>query len=1801
MPQALAFAGGMFGIGAGAAGVVAGTAAVAGTTAAAWGVGAAFAATTLGSLTVSLLTSTAISALQRALAPSPTGGGITLSTTVSGEDQPETIILGLYATGGFAVCPPYSHGPSNKYMTYVIELCSAPGATLQRFMLGDEWVTLGPADGTGYGQPVSSGKYSGRVWVKYYDGSQVVADPMLRERYGAHSSRPWTAEMIGAGICYAILTFQYDQEKLSQVPRYRFEMQGLPLYDPRFDSTVGGSGPQRINQPSTWTQTNNPIVMVWNIMRGLVLPSSETWGAGINDLTALPMAVWAAAMNRCDVAAAIAGGSEPMYRAGIEALLTEEPAATVEELLKAASATIADLGYGWGVAAGAPPLPVMTFSDEDVIVSQKQDLDPFPSLQDTYNAVSAKFPDPKHLWETKESPLRTNATWEALDAFGRRTASMSLPAVPYADQCQRLTQAWITDERRFIKHVISLPSDAAHVEPMDTVVWNSTRNSYAAKTFEIGEIVEDPRTGIRQLSLRECDASDWVMPPNYLLPTPPAPNPTEVVISLVDNFAVAPLSISDEHGVIRRGGIRMTWSPDLIADGLQWQVRLPAESVAVVAGTTQNISSGTFDVLGGLLPVTTYEVRARLIADRVTAWTGWLTVTTPDVRVTASDIADDVNELIAQAGLLAADAQTRIDAEAARITAEAQIAAEAIAAEAAAREAALTAEASAIRAEMLAEAEAKFPREVEIDTALNEIAARVTNLLIGLSETQSRIAGAGIFVDPESGTIKIEAVSRLDGELGEVKVILDAVAGSITLLTTKTYVDGAISEAVSAAILDPSQVPIIGDIILRLNSAELALSGAEAAIAAKASSLEVDAQGARLTAAELDIDGLQGEIALKASTTDLSAAEARITEAEAELSTIDGAAFNIGLRDIRLLGEAQDDQAVLTLSDLLRSYEDHETRRADIAYATQDLKALVTEDREATASLKTDLGARIDDTLALLASESVARASADEAEASQRAALAARVNNAELGVAGTSEAVSALTTRTTVAEGAITSQAAQLTNLISSVAATDAAVGTALTALETRTTEVEGAVTSQSSQITVLNNAITTNADTAASASAAALAAANAANTLAGGKGRVFFQTAAPAGADQSAQNLWIDTTGGANTPKRWSGSAWVAVTDKVATDAVAAAAAAATAAAAAQGKADTVDARLTNDYMTAATTTSAIAAAKTELNSTITSNAGAAAAASAAALDVANAANTLAGGKGRVFFQTAAPTGADRTAQNLWIDTTSGANTPKRWNGSAWVAVTDKVATDAVAAAAAAATAAAAAQGKADTVDARLTNDYMTAATTTSAIAAAKTELNSTITANASTAASASAAALTAANNANTLAGGKGRVFFQTAAPAGADQTSQNLWIDTTGGANTPKRWNGSAWVAVTDKVATDAVAAAAAAATAAAAAQGKADTVDARLTNDYMTAATTTSAIAAAKTELSSTISTKADASALSSLTTRTSAAEGAISSQAVAISGLNATVSDPATGLAATRAQVSSADQANATAILAVADRATTLEATAGSLAASISTQAMAVSTLEGKAAASLVMRARAGGAVGEIEVVAGDDPVNGPGSAVILKSDFFRFAGSLAEFFGDVKITGDLLVSADLITQSAQIGNGLITNAKIANGEVDNIKIANGAISTAKIGDLQVDTLKIAGNSVTVFRGARNTALANSTVNAWTTVAWVGFTPTDGANSLLAMVGAGMTLTSGPSGGGVTARGNARLLWRGNVVREFTDVMTLVAGGNTLKSPLAMTEILAAGWGYGELVFQISKGETAGTFTVDASLIAGEFKR
>ncbi|QOP65080.1 minor tail protein [Arthrobacter phage Adumb2043] len=158
----------------------------------------------------------------------------------------------------------------------------------------------------------------------------------------------------------------------------------------------------------------------------------------------------------------------------------------------------------------------------------------------------------------------------------------------------------------------------------------------------------------------------------------------------------------------------------------------------------------------------------------------------------------------------------------------------------------------------------------------------------------------------------------------------------------------------------------------------------------------------------------------------------------------------------------------------------------------------------------------------------------------------------------------------------------------------------------------------------------------------AATAAANAAG-IANGKGKALIQSTTPAAADQNAVTLWIDTTGGANTPKRWNGSAWVAVTDKAATDAATAAANAASAASAADAKAVAAQTAAGNAQTTA------------------------------------NNALTMAGTKGKVYYDTAAPSGTGTATGDLWrkIDASKNVIGEWYWTGSAWQS--SQITTDAI------------------------------------------------------------------------------------------------------------------------------------------------------------------------------------------------------------------------------------------------------------------------------------------------------------------------------------------------------------------------------------------------------------------------------------------------------------------------------------------------------------------------------------------
>ncbi len=260
----------------------------------------------------------------------------------------------------------------------------------------------------------------------------------------------------------------------------------------------------------------------------------------------------------------------------------------------------------------------------------------------------------------------------------------------------------------------------------------------------------------------------------------------------------------------------------------------------------------------------------------------------------------------------------------------------------------------------------------------------------------------------------------------------------------------------------------------------------------------------------------------------------------------DGSAWNhLGYADV----ERNADEIAQAKSDI-----------ADNAAKTTDAKKAA---ENAAAAAKTAQGTA--DT-----ANGAARTAQDTANAAQTAAKSATATAGQAKDAANAAQTAAESAKKTAGNAETLANTA---NESAKSAKSDAA--SAKTDASTAKTDAANAKTTAANASSVATQAKAT-ADSAAQSATDAAKAAQKANTaaaaaagVANGKADVLIQSTAPATSMRKASTLWIDTTNGANTPKRWNGSAWVAVTDKAATDAANAAVKANTAAKTAQDTAD--------------------------------------------------------------------------------------------------------------------------------------------------------------------------------------------------------------------------------------------------------------------------------------------------------------------------------------------------------------------------------------------------------------------------------------------------------------------------------------------------------------------------------------------------------------------------------------------------------------------------------------------------------
>ncbi|RVI11609.1 phage tail protein, partial [Sinorhizobium meliloti] len=458
--------------------------------------------------------------------------------------------------------------------------------------------------------------------IRFYDGrpGQLVDQKLVD--VSAALGNKWKSTSVNAGICYVVVERIYSDKLFGSKgrPELEFVLRGLREYDPRKDSTVaGGSGTQRLNNPSTWVHTKSPAVHRLNYQLGLrALVSGRTLIGEGKSLGQIDLATYFVAMNVCDT---LRANGKKTYECSLFVSGDDDHT----EVLKQFDDAMA--GYGLnrrglsGVIPGAPQIPVKDLTAADIPIDRAKDVQFRPSAFERFNHLSGQFTSIESMWNPESlKPVYVNAD---IAADGRnRQASIDFLQVTDPDIAQYLLNIRYRQNRMGGKATVPVSRRfGLAVQEGEWITWRG-------KNWLISEWRADERLRIT-LVLSETSAEiyddDGIEPGPIVIPPTPPINPS--LLSTVQNFNVAVGMINGAQGY-DTPALVFTWTPP--DDPTITAVRF----VYQIEGTTElfedqctSPEDGLFRTTKNVVSGKVYNARATIttVPDRLRTFTPWAT------------------------------------------------------------------------------------------------------------------------------------------------------------------------------------------------------------------------------------------------------------------------------------------------------------------------------------------------------------------------------------------------------------------------------------------------------------------------------------------------------------------------------------------------------------------------------------------------------------------------------------------------------------------------------------------------------------------------------------------------------------------------------------------------------------------------------------------------------------------------------------------------------------------------------------------------------------------------------------------------------------------------------------------------------------------------------------------------------------------------------------------------------------------------------------------------------------------------
>lgn len=583
-----------------------------------------------------------LSLLSGALTKKPKGIGGASTNVQFGADVPRQILFGRGVTAGRLV---YFKGVGKKNgdVHAVYALSDWQCEELESVWIGGEEKSLTPVSvvGTEDARYTVDG-YNGAIIIKWFSGAFAqTADSELVTASGSagQSIGSWTANHRLAGMCYVSIIFSHDQEDLPAIPSLLFQIKGAKLYDLRLDSTNGGSGSHRFDDPTTWEWSANPAICDYCFRRGFFRGTYRVLGMGIASYDLLNDH-YVTAANICDETVSDGGGNRNRYEVGVIVNDDAEFRVAVDAFKTAMAADIVEKAGLFGPIAGAAYAPVMTITDDDMREGAGSSFQRKTSRSNLYNGVAASYLNPTLKWEADSLIPLLDSDYETEDGGERLVKDVDFPMVYNAYQARALATIIHNQSRFQAVHTGIYPARFSALEPGDWVTRTFNRDTgYGSSELldaEIYGVDMDFLTGnylyrngpdeyvMKVISTREVDA-EWyeitmqqAETAGYTGPTGTITLPSAPTITLPDLDPDAPSGLS-ATGL--PGAVLLKWtnpSADTFDQIEVWEAATNDRTGATLLGTQRSTSLLRSPLDAGTTRY--YWIRALDTASRPSAW-----------------------------------------------------------------------------------------------------------------------------------------------------------------------------------------------------------------------------------------------------------------------------------------------------------------------------------------------------------------------------------------------------------------------------------------------------------------------------------------------------------------------------------------------------------------------------------------------------------------------------------------------------------------------------------------------------------------------------------------------------------------------------------------------------------------------------------------------------------------------------------------------------------------------------------------------------------------------------------------------------------------------------------------------------------------------------------------------------------------------------------------------------------------------------------------------------------------------------